>query len=143
MNEIDKSTHKVVKEKAKVYGLYDINNREACLKAIGIGWKMAVFAGCLTTVVGVIGFANTSDAFFNPYLLADAALILTLAFFIYKKSRIAACILVVYFACSKFMQYTSSPVNFGSVMISMLFLLAYVNAARGTLIWHKTYKKTE
>ena len=86
---------------------FAIKDRESCERAIRNGGIAALVSGGITAVFAAIGlFYQPTDAvqatvLFDPWMFVDVGLILLLAFFIFRKSRVAATILVGYFVATK------------------------------------------
>ena len=71
-----------------------LNTEEACLVAIKNGWIAASVSLGLTLLVVLVGLTFSSGSetlqyFSNPAMFIDIGFMAILAFFIYKKSRIA------------------------------------------------------
>ena len=119
-------------------------NREDALKAIKTGAVAALISGTLTLIIILIAInTDSSDetiSYFNdPWLLLDIIIIFSLAFFIWRKSRIAAIMMFVYFLISKIVIAIEAG-KVSGIFISVLFLWFFVQAARGTFAWHKLEK---
>jgi hypothetical protein len=85
---------------------------------------------------------ETLDPFFSPWLLLDAALVSILAFFVFRKSRLASTFLFTYFIASKVIQTTTSgtvPSGMGGVLLAIVGLLLFT-AMRATYVWHRLYR---
>lgn len=88
-------------------------------------------------------FANTSNAppnyMLEPYLFIDVILIVVLGTFIFRKSRSAATLAVIYFVGSKiFLWLTLGKV--AGLPMTLVFLFFYANAMRATFLWHSKYR---
>ncbi len=76
----------------------------------------------------------------NPWIWLDAALLLILALFVFRRSRVAATFLFPYFVVVKAIQIHEDAVPRGVVVVAVLFGLYYFNAMRATYLWHMSYK---
>jgi hypothetical protein len=75
----------------------------------------------------------------DPWKVVDVALIAVLAAFIFRKSRVASTFLVVYFILDKLtMWYDMRKVR--GLPLTVIFLLYYMTAMRGTYRWHAAYR---
>jgi ABC-type proline/glycine betaine transport system permease subunit len=75
----------------------------------------------------------------DPWALIDVAVILILAFFIFRKSRVAATLMVVYFVIGKLVMWYQIGKPQGLIMM-LVFLAFYSTAMRGTFLWHAKYR---
>lgn len=124
---------------------FAIKDRRSCERAIRNGGIAALVSAGLTAVFATIGlFYKPTDAaeatvLFDPWMFIDVGLILLLAFFIFRKSRVAATILVAYFVATKWWQWTTFGEPRGW-LLAFVFVAYYVTAMRGTYAWHSTYR---
>ncbi len=131
-------------KKKSFWGSFAITDRGSCAKAIRNGGIVALISAAITTVFGVIGiFTQSSDKnlnyFLDPWILADVVLIVILAIFIFRKSRIAATLLLIYFVGSKAIMWIELGKPKG-VVVSIIFFLYYFTSMRGTYLWHSKYR---
>lgn len=110
-----------------------LDTKESCEKAIKAGWIAGIIS-CLITILSAVVI--------YPLFLMDAVFIGVLTFFIYKKSRVASTIMVVYFVMSKLIQL-SIEADIIQTVTSVLFIYLYVQAMRATYIWFNKYKTSE
>src|SRR3546814_772864 len=71
------------------------------LKKIKLGWVAALFSAGVTLAVTLLAMSGTEMLGFSAWELFDVALILGLAFGIYKKSRTCAVLMLAYFIVAK------------------------------------------
>ncbi len=119
-------------------------NRADTIKAINAGAIAACVSGTLTLIVSLIAIgANSSEDtlgnFNDPLIFFDVGLIFLMAFFIWRKSRVAAVLMFIYFAASKFI-ITAETGQVSGIFTSVLFLFFFGRAAWGTFVWHKLEK---
>ncbi len=76
---------------------------------------------------------------FSVWNLTDVALILGLAFGIYKKSRICAVLMFIYFIASKIILMVESGAPNGIIM-AIVFGYFYWQGISGTFAYHKITK---
>lgn len=130
-------------EKKSFLGAFKIEDRESCAKAIKNGGVVAMISAAVSTVFGVAGFFTASDNkdlnyFLDPWILVDVALIVVLGIFVFRKSRVASTLLVIYFVGAKALIWYELGKPSGGLM-AVIFILYYVTAMRGTYIWRSKY----
>lgn len=109
---------------------------EAVLKKIRNGWVAAIISGVMTlAAVGLVLTMGTGGTF-DAWNLLDVVLIFFLAFWIYRRSRIAATTMFVYFLASKIMVIAETGQPSG-VLVGLIFLYFYFQAMVGTFQYHK------
>jgi serine/threonine-protein kinase len=79
---------------------------------------------------------------FNAWNLIDAALIFSLAFGIYKKSRRCAVLMLVYFVGSKIIVIADTG-RFSGAFLSIVFIYFYLQGVIGTFTYHKLLKQRD
>lgn len=109
---------------------------EAVHKKIRNGWIAAIVSGVMT--LAAVGLAVTmgSGGLFNAWNLLDVVLIFFLAFWIYKRSRVAATTMFIYFLISKIIVIAETGQASGG-LIALIFLYFYFQAIVGTFQYHK------
>lgn len=120
----------------------DIEKANSAIKSGGIA---ALISGAITTLFFLI-YSRSTDAddtmvstFGDPWILFDIALVFILAFFIFRKSRVAAILMFVYFLLSKIhMSITMQEIN--GVAFSLVFLFFFGQAIAGTFAYHRHEK---
>lgn len=125
-------------EKGLIAGFF-ISDRASCETATRNGGITAIFSAVLTSVVIVIRNRDL-NSLMQPWLLAEITLIFVLGIFIFKKSRVASTLMVVYFAASKIVMWSQGGSLLG-LPIAVIFFLVFFTAMRGAFLWHSTYKK--
>ncbi len=131
------------KEKKSFMTSFQITDRESCATAIRNGGIAALISGGITTIFAVIGFfVQPSDAdmglLLDPWLLVDVALILLLAVFVFRKSRVASTLLLIYFVSGKLYLWSEMGAPRG-IFLTIIFFLYYFTAMRGTYLWHSEF----
>jgi len=126
---------------------FSIHDRESCAKAIRNGGIAAMIAAGLTAILGAAGFFwhtgnKTLDYALDPWVLADAALVLLLGIFVFRKSRVASTLLVIYLIVGKVNMWIDLG-NVEGLPMTLLFLAYYGNAMRGTFLWHSRYREPQ
>jgi hypothetical protein len=122
---------------------FSIRDRESCAIAIRNGGIAALISATLTAAFGFASFLGKSgneslDYFLDPWVLVDAAIMLVLGIFVFRKSRVASTLLVIYFVLAKVVMWLSLE-RFQGLLLSLVFLAYYVTAMRGTYLWHSRY----
>ena len=112
------------------------------LKDIRCAWIAAVVSGSITLLASLAGMVLGDGVLgFSAWTLLDAALIFGLAFGIYRKNRVCAVIMLVYFIGSKILMlmegYGSNAMAIG---LGLLFLFFYTRGVIGTFSYHRQIK---
>jgi len=119
--------------------------REEAIKATRVGAIAACVSAVVTCVAYLIASAKNIDRFDefgfmnDPFFLIDVVLLLVLALFIYKKSRVASVFILLYFIISKFYMFLETG-KIQGLFISALFIYLYARAAWGSFVFHKDEK---
>ena len=113
---------------------------EEVLKKIKHAWIAALFSGAITSLVVLISLMGTQILGFSAWELIDVAMILALAFGIYKKSRTCAVLMLVYFVASKILIMVETGKPSGAVM-GLLFAYFFWQGVSGTFAYHRLLKK--
>ncbi|KAA8998951.1 hypothetical protein FJU30_14830 [Affinibrenneria salicis] len=121
--------------------IFDITS---CLRAIRFGWIACILSGALTLFfIFASVLTESASAFFGGmftlFALVDVAILLALAAFIYRKSRIAAILALVYYLINRYIM-GCMPTSLFNAAVMVYFLVSYISAIRGTFLWHKEYK---
>lgn len=116
-------------------------DNEKALKYIKSAWMTAI-ACSLITLLGVIIsiLANSNFLGLSLDALVDVVLLLGLAFGVYKKSRVCAVILFIYFVLGKIYMLSSGAINRGAIMMSIAFGIWFFQGIIGTIHYHKNKK---
>jgi len=106
------------------------------LKKIKNAWIAGLISGAATLVVTLLAVSGVQLLGFSAWEFFDVALLLGLTYGIYRKSRVCAVLMVVYFLVSKillFMEFGKSP----GIVMSVVFLYFYAQGVAGTFAYHK------
>jgi len=105
-------------------------------KQIKSAWVAACISGVVTLVMTLIAMAGVDFLDFDAWNLVDVALIVGLAFGIYKRSRVCAVTMLVYFVASKIliMVQTEKPTG---LVLGLIFGYFFWQGIRGTFAYHK------
>jgi hypothetical protein len=112
--------------------------------------KHGVIAGCivggitvLITALAMASGASGQDnelAYWNdPLMVVDIVLIFALVYGMYKKSRLAAVVMVLYFIGSKVMVSLESGAYTGGI-VSLIIVYYFIKATMGTFVYHRIEK---
>lgn len=114
---------------------------EDILKKIKFGWIAALISTLLTALVVTISIiTNANQLLVNVWSYFDVGLMVILTFGMYKKSRVAATIMLIYFALSKiFITLETGKVN--GLFLGILFLYLYLQAVIATFKYHAILKQ--
>lgn len=107
-------------------------------RMVACGWVAAIVAGTLMAL-----FALTRAFGFGPLNLTDAALLIGLAYGIYRRSRICAVLVLVYHALNLAALYGRAhylPPNV--VAVALAFAALYVLGIVGTFA-HHAHRRTQ
>lgn len=135
------------KKKKSFMDSFSINDRDSCEKAIKNGGIAAMISAGITAAFAAMSFFTSSSNkdlsyFLDPFLFFDVVPIILMGIFVFRKSRVASTLLVIYFVLGKAIMW----IDLGKVQglfLSIIFLSYYVNAMRGTYIWRSTYRDGE
>ena len=122
-----------------------INDRVSCEQAIRNGGIAALVVAALTAIAAIAGFfVDTSDderlkSALDPWALLDVVLIVVLAVFIFRKSRVASTLMLIYYIASKILQVMDGARTAG-LLVAVFLVLYFVTAMRGTYLWHSKYR---
>jgi len=101
----------------------------------------AMVCGTITLAGSVVLIKNqlqTGFTLLNLLSLFDAAFIFSMAYGIYRKSRICAVLMFEYFLLSKIFNISvSSHVNSGVLIVGAIFLFFLYQGIAGTFAYHK------
>jgi hypothetical protein len=120
---------------------------EKANKAIRIAYIYGIILGTITLIVGLLSLAglitNSGTYEFDLWNLLNAPLIFGLAFGIYKKNRVCALIMFVYFIAARpgCIIYVIQECNIITFFLTILFIYAFIQGIRGTLTYHILAKK--
>ena len=117
------------------------------LKNIRYGYIAALVSAGITVVLNFLQFdAGDVNLFSDPVVLYDVIIMLLLAFGVYKKSRVCAIAMFIYFILGKifqFQEYASYGIDTppSTYLVAVVFIYFYFQAFRGTIAFHKINKK--
>ncbi len=99
-----------------------------------VGWGAATIAGVLTAVGAIFKLGGL-----NSFNLIDMGIYFGLAFGVYRKSRICAGLLLFYYLINQYKRVAVQhfPISISRIILTALFVSAYLLATVGTLEWHK------
>jgi len=100
----------------------------------------AMISGTITLAASITLIYKQPEfqfSLFNMLSLVDALIIFSMAYGIYKKSRLCAVLMFEYFLLSKlFIMSTSSQISLGAIIIGSIFLYFLFQGIRGTFAHH-------
>ena len=117
------------------------------LKNIRYGYIAALVSAGITVLLNLLQFdAGDVNLFSDTVVLYEVIIILLLAFGIYKKSRVCAIAMLIYFILGKilqFQEYASYGIETAptTYLVAVVFIYFYFQAVRGTIAFHKINKK--
>jgi hypothetical protein len=107
-----------------------VNNAFAATMIIGI----------VTLIMTLVAIFITPFLGFNVYSIGDVIFIFLLAYGIWKRNRIAAALMPIYFALSKIIIAIDGDMTVTSAVIGIFFELFLIKGAIGTFVLHKKTK---
>ncbi|MHC4271661.1 MAG: hypothetical protein ACYST2_05045 [Planctomycetota bacterium] len=113
---------------------------EKALKAIKSAYIAAVISATLTLIASLVAFAGHSfGGLISPWMFLDAVLIYVLALGLYKKSRICATLILLYWIAVKVLILVDNG-TVGSIPVTLLFTYYFFMGVLGTFYYHKLVK---
>lgn len=120
-------------------------DREAAVKATRHGAYAALVSAGITTIgisiamssgetEGFIGYLN------DPWLIFDIVLLLFLAWFVYRQSRVAAALVFILAILGQIVARLETG-HMGGILISVAFIYFYGRAVYGAFVYHKINKE--
>ena len=106
------------------------------LKKIKHAWTAGLISAALTFLVTLLAIFGVKIMEIDAWQLLDVALILGLAYGIYRKSRVYAVLMFAYFLISKIIMIAQTGKPNGIVM-AIIFLYYYAQGISGTFAYHK------
>ena len=107
--------------------------------------RQAAVAGSIscgiTLLFTLIAIAGTSMLGFTAWQFVDVALIAGLAFGIYRKSRVCAVLMLVYFVGAKIYMIMQGNAKGAGLVVAAIFLYYYVLGVQGTFQYHAWVKE--
>lgn len=107
------------------------------------GWITACVSCVMTLIMTVMSMSAASGnggSIFNVWSFTDVALIATLAFGIYKRSRTAATMMFAYFVLSKILIMLETGLPTG-LILGLVFATFYFRAMTATYRYHRLLKE--
>ncbi|MEG4323374.1 MULTISPECIES: hypothetical protein [unclassified Microcoleus] len=117
---------------------YLLKEAEAKIK---FAWEAGIVYGTINLIfvfLSLAGYDLTGFGLMNASALLDVCLIFCLSFGIYKKSRVAAVIMLVYFLLSK--AWIAIGLKIFPGVISWFFLILFLGGVQGTFTYRKLSK---
>ena len=103
-------------------------------------WQAGIVSGTITLILVLCSVAgnNVLNGFINASALIDVCLISGLSFGIFKKSRIAAVIMLVYFVSSQI--WVAIALKRVPGLLAWIFVSFYAGGVQGTFTYQKLSK---
>lgn len=118
----------------------DFSVPEEIAKKIKNAWSAALFSAGITLIFVILAISGTSVLGISVWESVDVALMLGLAYGIYKKSRICAVAIFVYFIAAKILLISQTG-NTSGIALAIVFLYFYFNGILGTFAYHRLKKE--
>lgn len=110
-------------------------------KKIRNAWIAGLVSAATTLVFVLVAMSGTNLFGFSAMQLIDVGIILGLTFGIYKKSRICAVLMLVYFVIAKIDLMLQPDVGTRGIFLSLVFFYFYLQGVIGTFAYHKHLKQ--
>jgi serine/threonine-protein kinase len=110
------------------------------LKKIKHAWVAGLVSGAITLLVTLLAVSGFKVLGFDAWEFLDVALILGLTYGIYRKSRVCALLMFLYFLASKILMFVQSGKPNGIVM-GIIFLYYFGQGVAGTFAYHKHVRR--
>lgn len=108
---------------------------------------LGIISGIVTFLVTLYSIFIKPFSGFNAYNFVDVVLIFLLTYGIYKKNRVAATIMIIYFVWNRLDFFISGNFNFIHLFVGLFFTYYFIKGAIATFYYHnniqqlKTIKK--
>jgi hypothetical protein len=114
---------------------------EEISRPIKHGWIAACVSATMTLLVTLLALkSSTENSYVDAWNLMDVALIALFALGIYKRSRTAATLMLVYFVLSKILMMMETGMPSGLVL-GLVFTIFYFRALTATFRYHAFVKQ--
>jgi len=125
----------------------NMDTKDRCEQSIKNGWIAALFYIWMILIISPILFFMRSyneimNYLLDPLLMINVVLISVMAFFIYKKSRAASTLMIIYFIILQVVEWYFSG-SISGVLWTIIIMYFFFNSMVGTFIWHSKYKNNE
>lgn len=110
------------------------------LKKIKSGWIASLISASVNLIIILTSLVSHKEsALFDVWTLIDVVLVYVLAFFYFRKSRIASTLMFCYFIYAKIyiIYETGRP---DGIILSLVFLYFFFQGMMGTYQYHKILK---
>jgi serine/threonine-protein kinase len=114
---------------------------EAIRKKIRNAWMAGLASALVTLLFVLLAVSGTSLLGFGLAQLVDVALILGLSLGIFKKSRVCAVLMLLYFLYAKFQLLRFDGVGAANMVTALLFIYFYAGGVIGTYRYHKHVRR--
>jgi hypothetical protein len=109
-------------------------------QAIKRAWIAGVISGVITLMFTLIVMRGTQIPGVSAWTLVDVVLVFGLSYGIYRKNRVCAVVMLVYFAISKvYMMVVSGRVV--GIGLGLVFMYLFFKGIIGTLEYHRLIKE--
>jgi hypothetical protein len=106
------------------------------MKLIRAGCLAGMISAAITLVFTLVAIGGSPTLGFSAVNFLDVGLILALTFGVWRKSRVCAVLMLIYFVISKIMLLRQS-VNPGGIVTGLLLGYLYVQGVRGAFEYHR------
>ena len=118
-------------------------DKEEAIKVTKVGAIAACVSATLTLAISLAAIFSKSTGelrlWNDPTVLIEVVLIYVLAIFIYRRSRTASILMLVYFTFSKVFHVIDSG-QFSGLVLSILFIYWFFRATQGAFTYHRIEK---
>ncbi|MBU5485739.1 hypothetical protein KQI86_15570 [Clostridium sp. MSJ-11] len=117
-------------------------DEQKALNSIKNAWMWATFSSSVMFILFILSQVGLMDVYMNYLIIIDILMVLGLAFGVYKKSRVCAILLFIYFIIDKIIMIISQGRVTGTVWLIIAGGI-YIQGIRGTFYYHKNMKDKE
>lgn len=104
------------------------------LRRIKVGWIVAALCAAFNLIGGLVALKN-GNTVAGIVTVIEAAFIAALAYGVQRKHRVAACVLLAYYALIRIAFLLTGHLD--GAVIGVIVVLVYLSAARGTFQYHR------
>jgi serine/threonine-protein kinase len=109
---------------------------EDVLKRIKHGWVAGLVSIAITTLFTVLALAGANPLGLDAWAFVDVVIMLGLVYGMYRKSRVCAVLIFLFFALNKIIMWTESG-SVSGLPLAVVFFWYYGQAIRGTFAYHR------
>lgn len=113
-----------------------MNERSLTEKRIRDAWVMGVVAGTISLILTLIYATGSGIAHVDMWSWIEIVVIFALSFGIYRKSRVSAVLLLVFYVGSRAIFWINEQAMIG-IPMALIFGYFFLQGVRGTIDYHR------